>query len=515
MTYRIVQKNGKNSYLYEVESVWDAEKKKPKQYRRYLGKCDADGNLLTPPKRGNAPEITKTFGSYYALLELADMSGIYKNMVDTMGEEDADLAVTMAILRVIRPGPLRQILNQIDESFIPELLKMKRPTLSDLSSLLTNIGESEPMRNKLTSLRSKGDSATIFDVIYNDVTENRDSYFYCAECRTATIPKKNLFVAYSDTNELPFTIRLCSSNMTDIGSIRRMNVQMKELGMTRVEFVLSSMSYNPLNIMDMIDSRIDFTMIIPVYAPAAKELLSKASETFFKQDATVDYNGYSIKCFESELGIGGRRMRAIVLEEEDRRYQEMVNLNKRMSDFESFVQGMRWYDGTINDLRRSPYADMIPLFFISEGTDGGVAIERWHERILEARDRCGKLIIITTSDVPWTDVLAKCKKRDRVNSQYTVLSDDVEGRAKFIPTTEASVGVLGIELVSLMIREELLKRLRKNEETRKMWSHDFISEMGKLKITRMGGKWKVNEMSERQKHLLDLLGIHQPYLEYD
>ncbi len=515
MTYRIIQKNGPNFYLYEVESFWDPEKKKPRQHRKYMGKCDPEGNLLSSPKRSSAPEVTKTFGSYYTLLEMADLSGIYKVMVNTLGEEDADLAVTLAIMRVIRPGPLREILNQIDESFLPELLKMNRPSLSDLSSLLNNIGGSETLRNKLTNLRAKGDSAVVYDINYSDVTENRDSYFYCAECRNATIPKKNILLAYSESNGLPFTIKLCATSMTDIGSISNMHRAMKEYGMKHIEFVMPSGSYNPLKLNDMLDRGMDFTMIVPIHIKATKGILSEASQTFYSREETEDYNGYSIKCFESDIMIGERSVRAIVLEEEDRRYHEMVAFNKRISDFESFVREMRWYEGTMSDLRRSPYSDMLPLFSISEGENGNVDIERLHERILETRDRCGKLMILTTSDRPWREVLAKCKKRDSLNSHYTQLTDDVEGRAKFIPTTEASVGILGIELVSMMIREELLKRLRNNEETKKMWSQDFISEMAKLKITRMGGRWRLNEISDNQRHLMETVGIPMPFMEYD
>ena len=38
-------------YLYEVKFTWDKEAKRSrKQTVRYLGRCDADGNVLSPPK---------------------------------------------------------------------------------------------------------------------------------------------------------------------------------------------------------------------------------------------------------------------------------------------------------------------------------------------------------------------------------------------------------------------------------------------------------------------------------
>src|ERR671925_164541 len=37
-SYTIEQKIGNHTYLYEVESYWDPEKKQPRQRRKYLGK---------------------------------------------------------------------------------------------------------------------------------------------------------------------------------------------------------------------------------------------------------------------------------------------------------------------------------------------------------------------------------------------------------------------------------------------------------------------------------------------
>ncbi len=514
MAYRIVQKKGESHYLYEAESFWDPEKKKTVQHRRYLGRCDADGNLIAESKRYSVPEASKNFGAYYALLEIADSSGIYGDLVKTLGETEADLAISIAIMRVIRGAPMRQILNQLDESFLPELLGMNRPTLNDISSMLTDIGSSDTIRDRFASLRNRGDGSTVYDIVYSDITENRDSFFYCAECRTARLPKKNILVAYSDSRKLPFALRMCSSNITDMGSIRDTDAYLKGMGVKHTGYILSSASYNPLDIVDMIDAGMDFTTTVPLYTQLARGLLKKASNHFYGTRDTEDYNGYTIKCYECESDLDGRGFRAIILEEEDRRYEETVALNKKMDYFESHMRDMRWYPGILADLERSPYSDMLHLFSITEGFDGTAVTERLHERILEMRDRCGKLVILTTSEGPWREVLAGCKKRDSLNSFYTILRDDVEARAKFIPTPEASEGMINVELLSIMIRDELLNRLRSHEDGRKMWSHDYLSEMSKLKITRSGGRWVLNTVSAEQRRLLDMTDVRMPFLEY-
>lgn len=512
MSYRVIQKIRNNYYLYEVESTWDRGKRKPIQHRKYIGKCDPNGVIVSYSKRGMSPERSKEFGSYYSLLEIATDSGIYSDLVRIFGEKDADLIMTMAIIRVIRPGPLRQILNQIDDSFLPELFGMDVPTLKDLSSLLSTIGGSDILRERFSLLRKTDDSITVYDIIHNDIRENRDSYFYCAECRTASLPKRNIFVSYSGS--LPFHLRLCPSNITDIGSVLELKGYLNSMGLEKVEFVMSPTSYNPLNIRDMIDSGTMFTIVLPSHLAVVQDMLEEASRHLTSSIEPEDYNGYSVKAYESSMTIENRHLRSIILEEESRRYEEATVFLKRASDFEQYAKGLLWYDGIMSDIERSPYSDVVPYFSVMETDGGNVKVERLHDRIMGMRDRCGKLVIITTSNQPWREVLAKCKKRDWVNSTFATLGNDVESRAKFIPDTDASLGMLNVELIAAMIRDELLKRLRSDEDTKRMWSHDFISELGKLKISRINGRWMLNVVTPEQEHLMKVVRIIPPQSEY-
>ena len=45
MSYTIEQKIGNHTYLYEVESYWDPEKKQPRQRRKYLDPIPIGGIL--------------------------------------------------------------------------------------------------------------------------------------------------------------------------------------------------------------------------------------------------------------------------------------------------------------------------------------------------------------------------------------------------------------------------------------------------------------------------------------
>lgn len=69
MTYNVVQKINDNYYLYEVTAVWDPVKKNSRQKRKYIGKCDKDGNLFVP-KEQSSPKV-RELGRMYLMYRVA------------------------------------------------------------------------------------------------------------------------------------------------------------------------------------------------------------------------------------------------------------------------------------------------------------------------------------------------------------------------------------------------------------------------------------------------------------
>jgi hypothetical protein len=59
MSYIVEQRIGNHTYLYEVESYWDREKKQPRQRRKYLGKKDPETGKPFRPQTRNSPRLCK------------------------------------------------------------------------------------------------------------------------------------------------------------------------------------------------------------------------------------------------------------------------------------------------------------------------------------------------------------------------------------------------------------------------------------------------------------------------
>jgi len=76
MSFTIEQKIGHHTYLYEVESYWDPEKKQPKQRRKYLGKKDPESGQAIRPRTQARLRLCKDYGHVYLLQTIADQLGL-------------------------------------------------------------------------------------------------------------------------------------------------------------------------------------------------------------------------------------------------------------------------------------------------------------------------------------------------------------------------------------------------------------------------------------------------------
>jgi len=75
---------------------------------------------------------------------------------------------------------------------------------------------------------------------------------------------------------------------------------------------------------------------------------------------------------------------------------------------------------------------------------------------------------------------------------------------------ESAEGGLFINFLSLRLRLMLLERMKKAGLTDSMWVPDVISALKKLKISHVGEKWRLNEVTKTQRELFGALGIKVP-----
>jgi hypothetical protein len=64
-----------------------------------------------------------------------------------------------------------------------------------------------------------------------------------------------------------------------------------------------------------------------------------------------------------------------------------------------------------------------------------------------------------------------------------------------------------VNFLSLKLRLMLLNRMKESKLTDEMWIPKLMKVMLKLRITKVGDEWRLNEMTKKQREILSKLGI--------
>ena len=105
MSYTIEQRIGDHTYLYEVESFWDPEKKQPRQRRKYLGKKGPETGKPVRPRSQNTPHLCKDYGHVYLLQTIANQLGLTLILKRTFSE-DYQILLALAFFEISEAAPL-------------------------------------------------------------------------------------------------------------------------------------------------------------------------------------------------------------------------------------------------------------------------------------------------------------------------------------------------------------------------------------------------------------------------
>ena len=513
MSYTVVQKIRGKHYLYEVDGYWDKEKKQARQKRRYIGRCDEDGNLIEKKLSQREVSVSKTFGPGYLLLETAGQTGLYDKLVSAFGER-ADTILALALMRIIRPESLRNVADQLEESFLPELLGMDDELTSQfLSRFLSELGKDERARQRLFGTMIDNDDVLVYDLTsFKSSSRGNDYLEYGTEYRTTGLPQANFGLVHSLDSDLPVYYKLFQRSIKDVVTLHNLVVELKEMGVNDAHLLLDRGFFSESNLEMMLSAGLGFTMPVPFGRNIAKTLISESNREIDNPASTFIFKGAVIRVFESSTEIGENTLRTIVYLDETRRKDEITTLYSRLDALENALNGKKWHPHIADTVSRYDKPLLKMLGIVND--NGVVRTERRRNSITAAENKCGKMILLTTSDDKWDVVLQRYRQRNDAEMDFRTLKTALEGGVRYLSSTESVKGMLCVEFIALVLRTSLLNRARDAGLLNKMWLTDIINEMMKLKITRIGETWRLNELTKKQRELLKALGVDHPVDAY-
>ncbi len=523
MTYSVVQpqKNGKY-YLYEVDAVWDPEKKRSKQKRTYVGPCDKDGNLISKSKRNQTIQCSPVFGPYHLFCGLAKDSGLTAVLDEVYGKEDGRRLLAMAILGVVSPCTVNQMESEIEDTYLREILDLDWSfEQSEVCRFLQTVGHDTGRREDLFRRLAPKKGCVIFDIVCLG-TDSEDLEYAEVGRKTHLTGSKqvNLGMVHSMEDKLPFCYRTYPGSVADVATIDNIVSDLASIGCRPVELEMDRGFFSVGNVELMISRRSGFTVPIPTRNGILKELISE-SVGKIESPLNSDYlAGGVVRGYETRVKLENSEfvkaemdeegaIRAVVFQDDTRRSKETNTLYSRLTDLESRLEGTV-YDRFVRKKMSKKDAMTAEMLEISEGPDGKTVVERRRKSIATKENKCGRFAVITTSELPWKDLLIQYRMRNGVEFDFSQLQSDLFVEVCEKSDQDSAEGGLLVNFLSLRLRITLIARLKNSSLADKMWVPDVINLLKKLKMSCIGGNWRLNEVTKAQRDLFNQLGIKLP-----
>ena len=107
-------------------------------------------------------------------------------------------------------------------------------------------------------------------------------------------------------------------------------------------------------------------------------------------------------------------------------------------------------------------------------------------------------------------MLSLYRERDEVEKKFDDLKNELEVMPLRVQKIETLQGLLFIFFISLILRAILLRKARDAELLDKNSIEEILMELTKLRAVKVGGKWRLTEISKKQRTIFKKFEIGTP-----
>lgn len=531
MTYNVVQKIRGKCYLYSVEGEWDPDKKNSKQKRTYLYPCNEDGTprdakSRKPVAAGTIERLywSKNIGQYHLLHHLATISGLEKDLADAFGAETAKDVLLLAIMRIAQPTSLRNIEDAVSSTYLRESMGTDSDYSSQrMSEIIHSIGRNEDARKRYCANAVKDSGVLVFDTtaLFSS-SRLLDMLEYGRKYRKSGLPQVNLGYVHSLGKGMPVHYKLYPGSISDSVTVINLVKELKAMGSTSQHLVMDRGFYSEKNFRAMFAESFGFTVPVPSGKNVFKGAISHAirdmdnPENMFRFHGRTEMYSDSIvdmpfKDVSDADGVPVRTMRVLVFQNNDRRKDEIDTLAERIDAIERKAAQTECSRDNVSDLFDGYDADLRAFFDVSDN-DGMIALFRKRNAISFAMRKCGRLVLLTTSDGRPEDVLETYHLRDWVEKDYEMLKDDMDGGLEYVRNSVSAEGMMYIQFIATGLRMYMNGIVTKDPMLNKLGIPSILRKLNLVTVSNVNGKLLLSEIGKKQRDILDAFGAGLPKL---
>ena len=508
MSFRIDQKVGKHTYVYEVESYWDKNKKQPRQNRTYIGKKDPTTGDLISTHRGY---VSLDYGNTYFLYEVARQLGL-------------DI-----LLKQIFPDIWQELLTCIFfEISEKKALYLCRPWMEcsyhiaekDLSSqriseLLHELGQQEEERFKFLKAwawQHHTNEYVVFDITsFSSYAKKLDLLEWGYNRDRERLPQINFGVIYGEPSALPLFYTRYPGSIPDVRTLDNMVEYLEWLELSKTLFVLDRGFFSSYNLKKM-NANMRFIIPLPYSNKNALSLIKKHKNDLALHSNAFQINKHIMYGVNNRIEIGSKRYYSHLYLDEKRRVEERERFLSKVLEVEKKVEDPQFLKNReeLEEFLSENVIGWKKIFEIIEH-EGRFRIKRREKGIEGQLEKMGTMILLSNRKIDGKEVLRLYRRKDVVEKFFDNMKHDIERKRLRIHTQETFEGRLFLDFLTLIIYSRISSVMRKEGINKDLTVQELMYELKKIKLIRLGvRKTIITEVSKKQRELFQSFKIVPP-----
>ena len=508
MSYRVDQKVGKHTYVYEVESYWDKNKKQPRQNRTFLGKKNPITGELISTRKGY---ISLDYGNTYFLYEVAKQLDLHVLLSQIFPDIWQEL-LTCVFFEISEKKALYLCKPWMECSY-----NIAERDLSSqrISELLHDLGQQEEERIKFLKAWAWQHSANeyiVFDITsFSSYAKKLDFLEWGYNRDREKLPQINFGVIYGEPSALPLFYTRYPGSIKDVTTLDNMVEYLEWLELSDTLFVLDRGFFSSYNLKKM-NANMRFVIPLPYSNNNAATLIKKHRNDLALHSNAFQLNKQIMYGVTNRIEIGSKRYYCHLYLDEKRRVEERERFLSKVLELEKKVEepelreNMEELQGFLSDTVRG----WEKIFEIIE-RDGKFWIKRKEKGINAQLEKMGTMILLSNKRFDGKEVLRLYRRKDVIEKFFDNMKHDIERKRLRIHSQETFEGRLFLDFLALIIYSRISSVMREEGINKDLTVQELMYELKKIKLIRLGTKKMiVTEVSKKQRELFQSFKIPLP-----
>jgi len=453
--------NGKK-YAYDVKSFWDKEQKKYRKKSVYLGRVIDDENSIiekTQPTRED-PSLILAYGDTYTINACVKQS-VYYDIFSTLMPGQSDTLMSLVCYKLLRTSAMQHAQTWARGNYASLLYKNAAISSQQISVFLKKLGNEKIWRNFFNSYIKKITGGKTGIVIDSTGLPNEINFPLSAwGCHGGGTERETRLVMVIEGNTgVPIYFRYMAGNIVDVSSLSNTIEELKAMGINMSFALIDAGYYSKANIAELYANNISFLTRLPANRTLYKKLIDEHSEDMERASNIVTY---------------GKRV---------------LYIKQIQVDLFSYSG----YAYIVCDIKRK--ADEITKFLMGAKEDG--LNEPEIDCALKSK---GKFVLISSSDIPITDVIPLYYTRQAAENLFGISKSYLDVLPLRTHSVDTFRGYLMLTFISLITYIEYKRKL-----CCKYTVEEALMEMSNLMCRVYGDNILISEQSKKMKEIISLV----------